>query len=109
MALTTTSASMVAVINAIVAGCGLAMAAVRMGGIEPRNGLMLGAVAAFVLMAAFVAYEHWRFNGAADSGRRPSGEQSVLIAPYTSLLRRRGGGTFHDRVFLDESRIDLDP
>jgi hypothetical protein len=63
VALGTTSASVVAVINGIVAGTGVAMSAGRLfglGGTLPR--LLVGAAVALLLVVAFVVYERWRFS-----------------------------------------------
>lgn len=58
----TTTASMVAFINSIVAGVGVALLA---GDLLPgsRTGLaaLVGLIAASVLMVAFLAYQRWRF------------------------------------------------
>lgn len=61
--LITTTASMVAFINSIVAGVGVAM---LVGGLlrERRTMLasLIGAGVALVLMAAFLAYQKWRYD-----------------------------------------------
>jgi hypothetical protein len=63
MGLITTTASMVAFINSIVAGVGVAM---LVGGLlrERRTTLasLIGAGVALLLMAAFFAYQKWRYN-----------------------------------------------
>jgi hypothetical protein len=60
IAFITTTASMVAFVNSIVAGAGIAL----LGGLllRDRTGLAvaLGALAAAFLMAAFLAYQRWR-------------------------------------------------
>jgi hypothetical protein len=59
----TTVASMVAFINSIVAGAGVALlAGVLLG--DDRRGLALGlgAVAAVAAMAAFLAFQRWRYS-----------------------------------------------
>lgn len=58
----TTTASMVAFINSIVAGVGVAFVA---GDVLPKNrtlGALLGAGVALALMAAFLAYQRWRYR-----------------------------------------------
>jgi hypothetical protein len=60
IAFVTTTASMVAFVNSIVAGAGVAL----LGGLllRDRTGLAvaLGALSAALLMAAFLAYQRWR-------------------------------------------------
>jgi hypothetical protein len=68
----TTAASMVAFINSVVAGAGVALLArnvlVRF---QPTLASLLGAVAALALMAAFLAFQRWRYrNNAATAGRK---------------------------------------
>jgi hypothetical protein len=59
----TTTASMVAFINSIVAGVGVAMLA---GGLLQENQSLLapliGAAVALALMAVFLAYQKWRYD-----------------------------------------------
>jgi hypothetical protein len=59
----TTSASMIAVINSVVAGTGVAILA---GDVLTNHrtvlAVTLGAVVALILIAAFLAYERWRFS-----------------------------------------------
>lgn len=59
----TTTASMVAFINSIVAGVGVALLT---GGLLPENGGLLpsliGAAVALILMAAFLGYQWWRYR-----------------------------------------------
>jgi hypothetical protein len=60
----TTTASMVAFINSIVAGVGVALLA---GGLLRGNRLLaslIGAGVALLLMAAFLGYQRWRFDSA---------------------------------------------
>jgi hypothetical protein len=65
----TTTASMVAFINSIVAGVGVALLAGRLLG---KNQVVLasliGAGAALVVMAAFLAYQKWRFDSVKLAG-----------------------------------------
>ena len=66
----TTTASMVAFINSVVAGVGVALLA---GGLLRGNRLLaslIGAASAFLLMAAFLGYQRWRFASA--KGYRPA-------------------------------------
>lgn len=72
IALATTSATMVAVINALVAGSGVAMIAGRLlGTVTTAFALLLGVVTAFALVAAFIVYERWRFSLFGDAAPRP--------------------------------------
>ena len=62
IAFVTTIASMVAFINSIVAGAGVALlAGDRLGGDQIRLALTLGVLSAIILMAAFLAYQRWRY------------------------------------------------
>jgi hypothetical protein len=62
VAFLTTSASMIAFVNSIVAGVGVALlAGDRLGG-KTTLALVFGGAAAVVLMAAFLAYQRWRFR-----------------------------------------------
>jgi hypothetical protein len=59
----TTSASMIAFINSIVAGVGVTLLAGDLFiGVQNGVALLLGVATAVVLMAAFVAYQRWRFR-----------------------------------------------
>jgi hypothetical protein len=61
IASTTTNASMVAFVNSIVAGAGIALlAGDRLGNRQTGLSVALGVVTAIALMAAFVAYQNWR-------------------------------------------------
>jgi uncharacterized membrane protein len=61
--LATTNASMVAFINNIVAGAGVALlAADRLGGGQTGLALGLGVAAAVVLMVVFFVYQNWRYS-----------------------------------------------
>ena len=63
VALATTSASMVAVINSLVAGTGVALLAGKMlGRLDTLAGVSLGVITVVVLTGAFLIYERWRFN-----------------------------------------------
>ena len=58
----TTTASMVAFINSIVAGVGVALLAGRLlRENQTLLGSLIGAAVALVLMAAFLAYQKWRY------------------------------------------------
>jgi hypothetical protein len=58
-----TSASMVALINSIVAGAGVTLFASNLlGGKRTTLALLLGVAIVIILMAAFVVYERWRFR-----------------------------------------------
>jgi hypothetical protein len=58
----TTTASMVAFINSIVAGAGVTLLAGDLfGGQQTAVALLLGAAAAAILMAAFLIYQRWRY------------------------------------------------
>jgi hypothetical protein len=62
----TTTASMIAFINSIVAGVGVALLAGRL--LRENQTLLaslIGAGVALVLMAAFLAYQKWRYDSAA--------------------------------------------
>ena len=59
----TTSASVIAFINSIVAGVGVTLLAGDLFiGVQKAVALVLGVAAALVLMAAFVFYQRWRFR-----------------------------------------------
>jgi hypothetical protein len=65
----TTTASMVAFINSIVAGVGVALLAGRL--LREDQVLLaslIGAGAALVVMAAFIAYQKWRFDSVKLAG-----------------------------------------
>ena len=59
----TTAASMIAFINSVAAGAGVALLA---GNLLVRDqtvfALLLGVAAALVLMAAFLVYQRWRYR-----------------------------------------------
>lgn len=73
MANFTTSASMLAVINSVVAGTGVA---ILTGDALTTNGTVLavtlGVVVALILVAAFFAYERWRFSVFGDRASEES-------------------------------------
>ena len=63
VALFTTSAGAIALINNIVAGVGVALLAGELvGRSQTRLTLLAGVVAALILTAAFLTYERWRFR-----------------------------------------------
>jgi uncharacterized iron-regulated membrane protein len=63
MAFLSTSASMVAFINSVVAGVGIALfAGDRLGTDATALAMLLGVAVAGALIVAFVAYERWRFR-----------------------------------------------
>jgi hypothetical protein len=63
MAFLSTSASMIAFINSVVAGVGLALlAGDRLGADQTALAMLLGVGLAVALIVAFVAYERWRFR-----------------------------------------------
>ena len=62
VAFLTTSASVIAVINSIVAGVGVTLAGDLFFGVQKSVALVLGVATAVVLMAAFVFYQRWRFR-----------------------------------------------
>ena len=63
IAFLTTSSSMVAFINNIVAGAGIALLARRFLGVQRTSvAVLLGVGGAAALMAAFFAYQRWRFT-----------------------------------------------
>jgi hypothetical protein len=63
MAFLSTSASMIAFINSVVAGVGIALlAGDRLGGDRAAWAISLGVAFAVALNVAFVAYERWRFR-----------------------------------------------
>ena len=54
---------MIAFINNIVAGAGVTLLAhALLGGTQTGLALLFGVLAAVALMAAFLAYERWRFS-----------------------------------------------
>jgi hypothetical protein len=58
----TTTATMVAFINAFVAGAGITLLSRHLLGLQTRAALMMGLGAAVVLVAAFFIYQKWRFR-----------------------------------------------
>jgi hypothetical protein len=76
VALFTTSAGAIALINNIVAGVGAALLAGELAGRnQTRLALLTGGIAALMLTAAFLAYERWRFrvlDHAADGAEQTS-------------------------------------
>jgi hypothetical protein len=71
VAFLTTAASMIAVINAIVAGAGVALlAANRLGDDRIGFAIGLGAGVAAALMAGFIAYQRWQYRRAEASAPR---------------------------------------
>jgi hypothetical protein len=63
VAFLTTAASMIAFINSIVAGTGVTLLANSLfGGAQIRLAVGLGVAAAVALMAAFLAYQRWRYR-----------------------------------------------
>ena len=63
MAFLSTSASVIAFINSVVAGVGVALlAGDLLGADQTASALSLGVAAAGALIAAFVVYERWRFR-----------------------------------------------
>jgi hypothetical protein len=63
MAFLSTSASMIAFINSVVGGVGIALfAGDRLGADETALAMWLGVALAGALIAAFIAYERWRFR-----------------------------------------------
>lgn len=62
VAFLTTSASMIAFVNSIVAGAGVALLAADTLSGETTFALLLGVAAALVFMTAFLAYPRWRFR-----------------------------------------------
>jgi len=62
VAFLTTSASMIAFVNSMVAGAGVALLAGDLLGGGTAVALSLGVATAVVLMAIFLAYQRWRFR-----------------------------------------------
>ena len=63
MAFLWTSASMIAFINSVVAGVGVALlVGDRLGADRTAWAMLLGGAVAVALIVAFVAYEQWRFR-----------------------------------------------
>jgi hypothetical protein len=58
----TTTATMVAFINAFVAGAGLTLLSRHLLGFQTRSALLVGLGAAVALVAAFFVYQKWRFR-----------------------------------------------
>lgn len=87
VAFLSTSASMLALINSIVAGAGLTMLAHRLLGADRMVlSLLIGVAGVVVLMVAFVLYERWRFRvfeiaasrAAAATGDAETSEKRVV-------------------------------
>jgi hypothetical protein len=76
MAFMGTTASMIAFINSVVAGVGVALLVdVAVGGAAVALRLLSGALAVVVLMAAFLVFQRWRFSDpAGDQAPAASGE-----------------------------------
>jgi hypothetical protein len=65
VAFLTTAASMIAFINSIVAGAGVALfAAILLGGDHTGIAVSFGVAATAVLMVIFIAYQNWRYRSA---------------------------------------------
>jgi hypothetical protein len=62
VAFLTTSASMIAFVNSMVAGAGVALLAGYLMRGETAFDVLLGVAAAAIHMAAFLAYQRWRFH-----------------------------------------------
>lgn len=78
MAFFGTSASMIAVINNVVAGSAVALIAQAWMKIEPRwSGIAAGAGTTVVLTLAFLAYQRWRFS-AFEAGDRAAKKSPEL-------------------------------
>jgi hypothetical protein len=60
VAFVTTTASMVAFVNSVVAGAGIALLGGLLLGGRSSLAIAIGALAAALLMAAFLAYQRWR-------------------------------------------------
>jgi hypothetical protein len=58
----TTTATMVASINAFVAGAGITLLSRQFFGLQTRAALMMGLLAAVGLVALFFVYQRWRFR-----------------------------------------------
>lgn len=77
LAFFTTTASMIAFINNVVAGTGVAILAARLLG-AGRTGLAvsLGAATAAVLMVAFLVFQRWRFSMVEPATSPPEGRDA---------------------------------
>jgi hypothetical protein len=76
MAFLSTSASMIAFINSVVAGVGVALlVGDRLGADRTAWAMLLGGAVAAALIVAFVAYERWRFRifEGIEAGEEPEG------------------------------------
>ena len=76
MAFLSTSASMIAFINSVVAGVGVALlVGDRLGADRTAWAMLLGGAVAAALIVAFVAYERWRFRifAGTGAGEEPEG------------------------------------
>ena len=62
LGLLTTTATMVAFINTLVAGAGVALLARRLIGAGPSIAFLAGAATAAILVMAFLTYQKWRFG-----------------------------------------------
>jgi hypothetical protein len=58
----TTTATMIAFINAFVAGAGITLLSRHLLGFQARAALMMGLAAAVGLVAVFFVYQKWRFR-----------------------------------------------
>ena len=75
IAFLTTAASMIAFINSIVAGTGVALLANSLlGGDQIGLAVCLGVAATVVLMAVFLAYQGWRYRSAEPAAPREESE-----------------------------------
>jgi hypothetical protein len=75
IAFVTTTASMVAFINAFVAGAGVAILVENRLGPEQRSlAIGLGIVIAVVLMAGFLLYQRWRYSLPLPGGEAPANQ-----------------------------------
>jgi hypothetical protein len=77
-----TSASMIAFINSIVAGVGVALlAGDRLGADQAASAMLLGVLLATALVVAFVAYERWRFRTLEQTERTSNKEDRIDAHP----------------------------
>jgi membrane protein YdbS with pleckstrin-like domain len=82
IAFATTIASMVAFINSIVAGVGVALlAGDRLGADQAALAMLLGVLIATALVVAFVAYERWRFRTFEQAERSGKMEDRIDAHP----------------------------
>jgi hypothetical protein len=83
----TTGASMIACINAIVAGAGITLLLHQLLGRDVAVPLLIGGACAAILLALFFFYQRYRISGLVDTWEKPTGSDSTLVDDAGSRRR----------------------